>query len=341
MHQPGTPRVEFLVGDCLEVMRSMPDRSVDLVFCSPPYEDARLYGELGFKVKGQDWVDWCVPRFRECLRVCRGLVAWVVEGKTRKFQYSCTPQLLIADLHRSGVTLRKPPVFHRVGIAGSGGPDWLRNDHEIIVCATNGGKLPWSCNTACGHPPKWAPGGEMSHRTVNGHRVNQWGHSIGTGGTVKKGPDHETCGSPRPSHRLVGSMLENASEPKHLALLAGDVHGKLHTKNDGEKMRVQCYTPPVMANPGNVLHYKVGGGLMGHRLAHENEAPFPLGLAEFFVKSFCPPGGVVLDPFVGSGTTLHAAVLHGRNAIGVDQRQCQIDLSKRRIEDVMQKMEEA
>lgn len=282
MHQPGTPRVEYLVGDCLEVMRSMPGQSVDLVFCSPPYEDARRYGELSFKVKGQDWVDWCVPRFLECLRVCRGLVAWVVEGRTRKFQYSCTPQLLMADLHRSGVTLRKPPVFHRVGIAGSGGPDWLRNDHEIIVCATNGGKLPWSHNTACGHPPKWAPGGEMSHRLadgsrrnqwggtghrsgangrdpdgefkesgrpshqysqVGGHRVNQWGHSIGTGGTVKKGVDHETCGDARPSHKLVGSMIDHADETKHQRLLNGDLAGKLHAKNDGEKIRVRCYTP--------------------------------------------------------------------------------------------------
>ena len=39
----------------------------------------------------------------------------------------------------------------------------------IVAVAENGvigreGKLPWSDNTACGHPPKWAPGGEMSHR---------------------------------------------------------------------------------------------------------------------------------------------------------------------------------
>lgn len=71
---------QYLVGDCLDLMRSLPDKSVDLVITSPPYEDARLYGELNYKVKGQDWVDWCVPRFLECMRVCKGLVAWVVEG---------------------------------------------------------------------------------------------------------------------------------------------------------------------------------------------------------------------------------------------------------------------
>ena len=106
-----------LVGDCLERMADMSDNTVDLVFCSPPYEDARTYG-INFNLRGQDWVDWCVPRYMECLRVCKGLVAWVVEGKTRRFRYSCTPILLIADLHRAGVHLRKPPIYQRVGIPG-------------------------------------------------------------------------------------------------------------------------------------------------------------------------------------------------------------------------------
>ena len=136
-------------GDCLELMRAMPERSVDLVMCSPPYEAARTYG-IDFKLRGRDWVDWAVVRFQECQRVCKGLVAWVIEGQTRKFRWSATPALFMADLHRAGVHLRKPPIFHRVGIPGSGGPDWLRNDYEWIVTASSPGKLPWSDNTAMG-----------------------------------------------------------------------------------------------------------------------------------------------------------------------------------------------
>jgi len=82
----------------------------------------------------------------------------------------------------------------------------------------------------------------------------------------------------------------------------------------------QDYQEPVLANPGNVIHRKVGGGHMGHLLAHENEAPFPESLADFFVRSFCPPGGIVLDPFCGSGTTLAVACKAGRQGIGLDIR---------------------
>ena len=72
---------------------------------------------------------------------------------------------------------------------------------------------------------------------------------------------------------------------------------------------------------------------MGNKLAHENEAPFPEQLAEFFIKSFCPPGGIVFDPFIGSGTTAAVALKHGRSAIGLDVRKSQIELSMRRIRE--------
>lgn len=262
----------------LNVLAAMPERSVDLVFTSPPYEAARTYG-IGFDLKGDEFVSWCVERYLASLRVSRGLVAWVIEGQTRQYRYSASPILLAAELHKRGVHLRKPPIFHRVGIPGSGGPDWLRNDYEFIVCATNGGKLPWSDNVAMGHPPKFPPGGNPSHHSRDG-RVNK----------------------PRP-------------------------------QREGDEKNVRTYDPPAKANPGNVIRCNVGGGAMGSDLAHENEAPFPLQLAEFFVKSFCPPGGIVLDPFCGSGTTLAAALTNGRHAIGVDIRQSQIDLSGRRCRE--------
>jgi hypothetical protein len=42
-------------GDCLDLMRTMDDDSVDLVVTSPPYENARSYG-IDFKLKGEEWV---------------------------------------------------------------------------------------------------------------------------------------------------------------------------------------------------------------------------------------------------------------------------------------------
>jgi hypothetical protein len=301
---PTDARAVLDSGDCLELMRAMPDDSVDLVVTSPPYEDARTYG-IDFRLKGQAWVDWAVERYLQCVRVSRGLVCWVVEGKTKNFRWSATPALMMADLHRAGVRLRKPPIFKRDGIPGSGGPDWLQNKYEFIVCSSKG-KLPWSDNTAMGLPCKHKPGGAPSHRTKNGDRV--------------------------------GKMQRAATEPKAKKFLNGEMPpgSKLHTKNNGDAMRVQCYVPPDLANPGNVIECVVGGGRMGSSLAHENEAPFPESLVEFFIRSFCPPGGTVLDPFCGSGTTLAVSLRHNRSCLGIDLRESQIELTQRRLEEVCQ-----
>lgn len=306
--------VEIIQADCLEWMKGQEDNSVDMTFGSPPYEDARNYG-IDFKLKGDDWVQWMADIACESVRISRGLAAFVVEGKTRKFSYSATPVLLMAELVKRGVTLRKPPVFHRIGIPGSGGPDWLRNDYEFIVCATSGGKLPWSDNTVMGHPPKWAPGGDMSHRLTDGTRRNQWGGGEKSTGGERQKNGTIRKGKKRPSHEFTTRAATRGSR-------GGDTQTEV------------AYVPPVKANPGNVIHCKVGGGQMGHKLAHENEAPFPEKLAEFFVMSFCPPGGVVLDPFSGSGTTAAVAEKCGRSAIGIDVRESQVELGKRRLQEI-------
>lgn len=250
----------------IDGLRELPDDSVDLIFGSPPYEDARLNDGEGTVLKGEDWVRWMVEVCEESRRVCKGLVAYVVEGRTRKFDYSGTPFLLFADLKRAGFKMRKIPIYKRNGIPGSGGPDWLRNDYEPIICFAKG-KLPWSKNTACGKPPKYKRGGGASHRKRNGERV---------------------------------------ASPK--------------------------YANVKIANPGNVVDCgAVGGGNIGSHLAHQNEAPFSIKLPMFFIKSFCPPDGTVLDPFSGSGTTLAVAKRLGRNWIGFDVRESQVDLTKRRL----------
>lgn len=292
----------LICGDVIEVLPKLEETSVDLVFGSPPYEDARTYG-IDFNLKGQEWVDWMVEVYSQSLRVCKGLVAFVVQGRTRKYKWSCTPALLMADLHRNGFNLRRPAIFQRFGVPGSGGRDWLKCNHEYIICATKGGKLPWSDNTACGNVPKYGPGGPCSNRKKDGSRINQWG---GTGKQTDRRKDGKTINIKKPSHKY----FDPANLPKD-------------------------FVPPNLCNPGDVIDCgAMGKGHMGNKLAHENEAPFPEKLAEFFIRSFCPPGGIVLDPFCGSGTTCAVAKKNGRKYIGVDVRESQIQLTKKRLMEI-------
>lgn len=81
----------------------------------------------------------------------------------------------------------------------------------------------------------------------------------------------------------------------------------------------------------NCFYVPVGGGRMGHPLASENEAPYPVGVPARFIATCCPPAGLVLDPFGGSATTLQAALELGRRCVVADLRESQCRLARRRL----------
>lgn len=63
-------------------------------------------------------------------------------------------------------------------------------------------------------------------------------------------------------------------------------------------------------------------------------ATFPEALIEPCILAGCRPGGVVLDPFFGSGTTGRVAVKHGRGYIGIELNPEYIDIEKKRLDGV-------
>lgn len=313
------PSCEVLLADTLDYCRQVgadlvddqrcadDGKSFDLVFGSPPYENCRDYGNADcehFNLRGEAWIEWAVARFRAQLACCRGAVVWVVEGKTEDFSYSGTPLLLFADLKRAGVTMRKPLAYRRVGIPGSGGPDGFRNDYEFCIVGTNGGKLPWSDNTACGAPPKYRAGGNFSNRKKDGTRV-----------------DRE---NKPPALANPGNVID---EPRYTA---ADVQAL---------MMIQAAISESKTEANDVIDGNAGGGHMGATHDHSaNEAAFPEWLAARFVRSWCAPGGLVYDGFSGSGTTASVCLQYGRRFVGTDVRQDQVDATWRRIDETKRLM---
>lgn len=292
LSRPGPGDIaRVIVGDASDVLKGMESNSVDLVYTSPPFEDARTYetGANGrkFKLKGQAWVDWLCPIIAECARVSRGLVLVNVSGVVRKHRYSYAPEWLCADLTRVHGLVGGPAPYAwtKNGIPGSGARHYHRRNWEPIYsfCLPDRLPLKWSDQLAFGKPCKYAKGGVESYRRKDGRRE--------------------------------GSVY----------------HGK--RKADG-KQRFKWYTPPAIAVPSNVVHCPVGGGHLGSKLSHQSEAPMPESLAERFVRWYCPPYGVVLDPFAGSGTTLAVALKCGRRSIGIELRDSMADVARQRVQSI-------
>jgi len=82
-----------------------------------------------------------------------------------------------------------------------------------------------------------------------------------------------------------------------------------------------------MAYPTNVL-------VMATESSNKNHsAVFPKELPEWFIKLFTKKGDVVLDPFLGSGTTSVAALKLDRNSIGIEIKKEYYDLAIKNIHE--------
>ena len=113
--------------------------------------------------------------------------------------------------------------------------------------------------------------------------------------------------------------LASVGSPVKHPVGKGAAPGVAH-RTSGRPMRARNFRGRRWADPGNVITCPVARGKSGH------PARMPGALAEFFIKLATDPGDVVLDPFLGSGTTARAAKRLGRRWLGFELHPELIDL---------------
>jgi site-specific DNA-methyltransferase (adenine-specific) len=64
-------KIELHLGDCLEILPTIPDSSVDMVFADPPFNVGKNYGNGSNSDKRDDYRYWCEEWMSECFRVLK------------------------------------------------------------------------------------------------------------------------------------------------------------------------------------------------------------------------------------------------------------------------------
>ena len=98
--------------------------------------------------------------------------------------------------------------------------------------------------------------------------------------------------------------------------------------NSGFGKNISNWVDRQMVYPTNVLHLATECAYKDH------SAPFPFELPEWFIKLFTIEGDIVLDPFVGSGTTALAAAKLGRNYIGIDTEKKYCEIAQKKLASI-------
>ena len=125
----------ILQGDCFELIKDLPDNSVDLVITSPPYADIVNYGKNISIKKPQDYCDWLLPLFNDIQRVLKPSGSFILNindncsnGLRNPFIY----ELIYRSQKETKLKFYDTYIWHKMNGIPNGGNKRFRNTTEFI-----------------------------------------------------------------------------------------------------------------------------------------------------------------------------------------------------------------
>ena len=159
----------------------------------------------------------------------------------------------------------------------------------------------------------------------------------------------------KPAGRFPANVLLDEHAAKEMDKQSGNVRGVIGMKkvSGGHNFNIGEHTPQKFNKTSGQIKDSGGASRFFPVFKYQAKAPKrerpviehedgtkiqhptvkPVALMEWLVSLIVPPGGVVLDPFAGSGTTLQAALNKGFTPIGIEQDADYIKLIEKRLEE--------
>jgi DNA modification methylase len=104
------------------------------------------------------------------------------------------------------------------------------------------------------------------------------------------------------------------------------------TKSEISRLNFKQRVTMEWKNPGSVLQFDAVNNRSGERNSHPSQKP--TALMEWLLRSYTRAQEIIIDPFMGSGTTGVACVKLGRRFIGIEREEKYFDVARKRIESL-------
>lgn len=367
---------QLYFGDNLDVLReSIRDESVDLIYLDPPFNSNASYNVLFGSPKGHQstaqieafedtwhWTDQAEKEFAELLAQPNTQVAEVMRalrgflGENDMMAYLTMMANRLLELHRvlkptGSLYLHCDPTashYLKVVLDGTFGFEnyrneivWKRSDahsdakqgakhygriHDVLLFYSKGDEP----NFTTIYNPLPQSTVDNWYRNVEpetGRRFNK-ADVTGPGGAGKGNPHYEWKGITKYWRYKREKMEELERQGKLVYSKSGMVYEKRYL-DQSKGVSVQDWWDDIAMLRG------ISGS--GERLGYPTQKP--LALLERIVNVSSNPGDVVLDPFCGCGTAVHAAQKLGRQWIGIDVTHLAISLIEKRLRDAFPAIE--
>jgi len=310
------------LGDSLEVLSGLPDASVDCCVTSPPYFGLRDYGQpgqYGLEESPAEYVETMRSLFAEVRRVLvDDGTLWLNLGDSYYSGRGAATGVDRKNAARRG--------FSRV--LDKGGCEWARPKNLLGI--------PWRTAFALQDDgwnlrndiiwSKSNPMPESITDRLSSRHEHVFMFSKSRTYWFDLDPIREPAVYPADSPALNWARDSKEADVPGQSMRqhrTARTHGKAESANLAPTGSRHAAQHDRGKNPGDVWT------LPTQPFAEAHFAVMPSALAERAILAGCKPGGVVLDPFSGSGTTGLAATKHGRKYVGIDLSADYLDLSLR------------
>jgi len=292
---------QILIGDALEQLRALPDESVDCIVTSPPYWGLRDYGvdgQIGLEASLALFLDRLVAAFIEGRRVLKKTgTCWVNMGDSyassalsNRSRGKATPRRNGHGKLQSTREVENPP--RRPPPAGLKPKDLIGQPWRLAFALQDAG---WFLRS-----------------DIIWHKSNPMPESV--------------YDRPTRAHEYLFLLTKSARYAYDARSIATPVRPKTltvkTTKGDGTGSLGEKVNAWMAANGGRKhpthANKRTVWSISSRPFKGAHFATFPEKLVEPCILAGCPRGGVVLDPFMGSGTTGVVAQRFGRSFIGIE-----------------------
>ena len=279
--------------DALSGLKRMPDNSVDCIVTSPPYWQMRDYDLDPILFGGNETCHHNFDEFGSC-RICRGWCGQVGQEPSREMFLE----------HLVGIFDECHRILKKTGTL------WVNLGDS------------YSKLNKYNRPNNW-PSGKNTH-CLKKLRVDLASHRI---------PHKSLCNIPglfAETMILRGWILRNEIIWHKPSVIPTPVKDRFTvdfetvfffaktSKYDFRQQFEPCVSAFSKSRKPDFRNMRTVWRILPGNNGKKHQAPYPEKLVEMPIKAGCPPGGVVCDPFLGSGTTAVVARRLGRRYIGIE-----------------------
>lgn len=137
-------KYKLMLGDCFELIKKLPDNSIDLVITSPPYSDIVNYGKEVSVKKPDDYCDWILPLFKEIYRVLKPSGSFILNINDKcegGYRSTYIYDLISRNNKETKLKLYDTYIWHKKNGIPNGGVKRFRNNTEFIFHFCKDNKL--------------------------------------------------------------------------------------------------------------------------------------------------------------------------------------------------------